>query len=175
MAGSVIITSYWFAITESPRIMPRFILSILDPGAYVKIPGSTDAEQHLKLEFHDVADEGVANSDRRIPPNDGHVRRIIDFAKGWDQEGDVLIHCVAGVSRSPAAGLIILAALNPGREAQIARTMRQRAPWITPNARMVRIADEVLGLKGRLKSAVGTVSEATGAPSMVPLKLPARF
>jgi predicted protein tyrosine phosphatase len=83
------------------------------------------------------------------------VQRIIQLAEQLQSySGKVLIHCEAGVSRSTAAALIIYACwLGPGREREaMARVIAQR-PIAIPNRRMVKLADSLLQLGGRLVEA----------------------
>jgi len=61
-------------------------------------------------------------------------------------EGPVLVHCFAGMSRSPAAALTYLAwALGPGNEAEIIARLFEIKPRTTPNHLMVAYADILLG------------------------------
>jgi predicted protein tyrosine phosphatase len=69
-----------------------------------------------------------------------------------------VIHCWAGVSRSTAAAFITACALAPERpEAEIADALRAASPMATPNARLVAVADEMLGREGRMIAAVGRI------------------
>jgi predicted protein tyrosine phosphatase len=73
----------------------------------------------------------------------------------------VLFHCHAGVSRSPAACLIALALHEGvGGETRAFEALLRitRKPW--PNLRMVRVADHLLGLDGRLVAPVEAYQKA---------------
>jgi predicted protein tyrosine phosphatase len=62
------------------------------------------------------------------------------------------------VSRSTAAAFIAACALAPERdELVIARAIRAASPTATPNGRLVALADEALGRKGRMISAIETI------------------
>jgi hypothetical protein len=74
--------------------------------------------------------------------------------------GPILIHCLAGVSRSTAAALIALALVADGREAEAARRLREAAPHASPNRRIVMLADRLLGRRGRLVLARETMGPA---------------
>lgn len=62
----------------------------------------------------------------------------------------VLIHCHAGVSRSTAAAVILMAQHNSGREAEIFAELRRIRPCSWPNALMLKLADDMLRRNGAL-------------------------
>jgi predicted protein tyrosine phosphatase len=67
------------------------------------------------------------------------------------QNGALLVHCHAGISRSGAMAYALLAeALGPGREAQALEELLAQRPIIVPNGRVVMLADQVLGRGGAL-------------------------
>lgn len=125
-----------------------WLLSIGD--AHDQLPAGYDnIRSKLRLLIADLLTEEGAT--------DGDVQRIIQLAESLRQEtGKLLIHCEAGVSRSPAAALIMYACwLGPGceREAMV-RVLAQR-PVAIPNRRMVELADRILGRGGRLLEVLG--------------------
>ena len=86
-----------------------------------------------------------------------HIERILTFGerahaahgtKGAD--GHVLVHCHAGVSRSTAAGAILMAQFAPGEEeaAFLKLLTLRKHGW--PNTRMVEFADRLLDRKGAM-------------------------
>ena len=87
----------------------------------------------------------------------------------WDRAAPIVVHCFAGISRSTAAAFSVFCAARPDLdEAEIALRLRQRSPEATPNARLVAIADEILGRSGRMVRAIekiGRGAEASKAPS----------
>jgi len=92
------------------------------------------------------------------PPAREHVDELLAFARGWDGKQPLLIHCWAGISRSMASAFAILCdRLEPGREIQIARAMRTRAPHAQPNRLLVRHADEALERGGRMVLALNSM------------------
>ncbi len=60
-----------------------------------------------------------------------------------------------------AAALIALSLENDGREMEAARLLRAAAPHAQPNARMVALADRLLGRQGRLVAAKEAMGPAT--------------
>lgn len=83
------------------------------------------------------------------------ARALIDFVRNWDGQGDILVHCNRGVSRSPAAAFIIACAMAPDiSEAAILAGIRRAAPHADPCPLIVDFADDLLGRKGRMFDAV---------------------
>ena len=102
------------------------------------------------LMFDDIA----APIDNWVVAEEYHVRSALVFARQWDQPS-LLIHCHAGMSRSPAIALAILADwLGEGREDEAVKELIKVAPLCTPNMLVVNISDRVLGRAGRLVDVV---------------------
>jgi predicted protein tyrosine phosphatase len=102
-------------------------------------------------------------------PSQSHVENMLAFVRRWDQTAPLLIHCWAGVSRSTAAAFIAACALRPHRdETEIAQAVRANSPTATPNARLVAIADAMLGRNGRMVAAIDKIGQGRncfeGAP-----------
>jgi predicted protein tyrosine phosphatase len=170
--GFVIVTSYWTAREIAPTIDPTYIISLGEPGSNYSIPTGKALRQHLRLDMHDIDNQWAPVPPPYVAPAAKHVQQIIDAALTWDRSAIVLIHCVAGVSRSGAAGLVFLAARNPGREREIALRLRQEGPWLNPNPSIVGLGDDLLGLQGALRRALDAMGEPTargvGGPVTVP-------
>jgi predicted protein tyrosine phosphatase len=93
--------------------------------------------------------------DADVPQADD-VSAIIDFARAAGRsDGDVLIHCTAGISRSTAAGLIVFATwLGEGQETEAVEHLFSLCPHAYPNTLMILLADNLLGLNGALVAAL---------------------
>ncbi len=141
---------------HAAELDPGHMVSLLGDDAFPATPAAIPSERHLQLRFHDIN----LPMDGYNPPELHHVERLIEFGRAWRDEASAIVHCFAGVSRSTAAALTLAAIRSPGREADAARLLRQRAPHAKPNRRMTGFADQALGLDGRLEAAV----EAMGAP-----------
>ena len=90
-------------------------------------------------------------------PTAADVRRLIAAARSLARRkaGRVVIHCQAGISRSTAAAAIFHAvALGEGREEEAVQRVFAVREYANPNRRMIALADEILGLGGRLIAAV---------------------
>ena len=99
----------------------------------------------------------AAEIGRPLPPPTIHdARSIIQFASTIrDLDGIVLCQCGAGMSRSPAAALLCLAAwAGPGQERACVNDLMRLRPAATPLMGLVRLGDQVLGREGRLVQAV---------------------
>lgn len=88
-------------------------------------------------------------------PQERDVLQIIRFARELPPGARLLVHCEAGISRSGAAALTVLAALEPHTpvESLLERLARQR-PEMHPNLVLVTHADRLLGRGGALVQAV---------------------
>jgi predicted protein tyrosine phosphatase len=118
----------------------------------VEVPDPNDViSMHRVLSRRRFAE---ANGLRETPPTIEDARAIIAFAKKVaDLDGILLIHCGAGMSRAPAAGLICLATwLGPGLEAEAIAELRRCRPSAVPHAGLVRFGDDSLDRKGLLLS-----------------------
>ena len=142
------------------RHRPSHLVTLLSPAHMIATPDGFDPRRHLKLGLNDVRDPAGGEH----PPGRAHIDRLLAFARGWDGNAPLLIHCWAGISRSMASAFTILCdRLGHGREAEIALAMRRRAPHASPNALLVRHADDALARDGRMLAAL----EAMGPPVMV--------
>jgi predicted protein tyrosine phosphatase len=138
---------------------PSHLVSLVAPGELPATPESILVERHLRIEIHDITEA----LDGHVLPQAEHVAEVIEFMRAWSHtDGPLLIHCFAGISRSMAAALIGLVIKAGGREAEAAALMRRTAPHAWPNARMIALADELLGCEGRLIAA----REAMGLPNL---------
>lgn len=104
---------------------------------------------HLVLRFEDL--------DHPEPllatPEPHHVEAAIEFARKH-RYGSLLIHCHAGVCRSTAVGLAVLAdRMGPGREREAVEELLRIAPGAHPTLSMLPMIDETLGRGGAVEAA----------------------
>lgn len=151
---------------EVRRLAPSRLLTLLAPDGVVPArPHGLLADAHLLRLFHDIA----GPRDGLIPPSMGDIEAIVSFAQTWDRQGPMLVHCYAGISRSTAAAFIMACALHPDvDEGDLARALRRASVTATPNLRMVDLADDLLGRRGRMTAAIEDIGLGqlthTGAP-----------
>lgn len=132
------------------------VLSILDPG----YPDPEDfsaypPHQRLTLRFDDILDPQPG----MVMPRHEHVEQLLEFGKGLTLDDDplrhVLIHCHAGVSRSTASMVTLLAEARPDAdEDSLFAEIRAIRPQAWPNSVMVGMADDILGRGGQLTAAL---------------------
>jgi predicted protein tyrosine phosphatase len=138
------------------------LVSLVAPNEQPPTPPGIAGHRHHRVEIHDISEP----LDGHILPAAEHLTGLIEFARAWPHDdAPILIHCVAGISRSMAAALITLVIKAPGRELEAARQVRKAAPHAYPNRRMIAIADRLLGCAGRLVEA----REAMGPADLLPL------
>lgn len=131
----------------------------LTSDAVAELPEDMQVER-LVLRFHDI----VAERDGLTMPDAGHIEKLMDFVCDWDRRRPLLIHCYAGVSRSPAAAFIAQMALDPAMNAQsAAQQLRLVSPSATPNARLIALADAALGRQGAMIGAVRSIGRGADA------------
>jgi predicted protein tyrosine phosphatase len=131
------------------------VLSILDPEW--PDPEAFQAfDPHFRaiMRFHDAIepDQDV------LLPQKSDVEAILSFGREAAEAGGLLIHCHAGISRSTAATLMILAQAHPDEdEDELADRLLRTRPQAWPNSRMITFADELLDREGRLMAATAGI------------------
>ncbi|WP_159726439.1 tyrosine phosphatase family protein [Methylosinus sp. Ce-a6] len=143
----------------------RSLITILTAGASLARPSEIVPERHLRLAVSDIE----ADREGHVLANCEHIENLLAFAAAWDRREPLVIHCYAGVSRSPAAAFILACALAPQRaEAELARELRRASPTATPNRRLVALADRILSREGRMTAAIAEIGRGAdcyeGAP-----------
>ncbi|MEM1288799.1 MAG: tyrosine protein phosphatase [Pseudomonadota bacterium] len=145
------------------------LLTVISSGTPVERPASIPASNHLYLEFNDI----TAPAEGLVPPGMADVEKIIEFGRSWDQAAPMIVHCWAGVSRSTAAGFVLSHVLSENKDPYaLALLLRKRAPWATPNSRIIALADRLLGANGTLKQAISDIGRGQNAFEGRPFALP---
>ena len=144
------------------------VVTLINAATVVERPPGIAAERHLLLAMSDI----TAAMDGHIIPAGEHVERFLGFVREWDRRRPIVVHCWAGISRSTAGAYIAACALRPNRdEDEIARALRSASPSATPNARLVELADEILGRKGRMRTAIAGIGRGADAFEGKPFRL----
>lgn len=144
------------------------VVTLINVNTVVERPAGISAERHLFLGMSDI----VAAMDGHILPGEDHVARFLGFMRDWDRRAPIVIHCWAGISRSTAAAYIAACALGPDRdEEEIALRLRAASPSATPNARLVAVADAILGRGGRMERAIAGIGRGADAFEGAPFEL----
>ena len=157
----------------------RHVAEILNQKAVthvVSILGKTDnlewpsvgSREVLRLEFDDTA-----YSDKtRVAPSRDQIAELIAFARRWNGSGTMLIHCRAGSSRSPAAGMIAAAALGRPDSSTMAMRVRIAKAYFRPSETMLKLADGVLGPSSGLVDLARSVPVPSRTDEWAPVRIP---
>jgi predicted protein tyrosine phosphatase len=146
----------------------RTLVTLIEASLPVARPAAIAPDRHLFVRVSDI----VEQTDGYVLPHAAHVDQFLSFVRRWDRLEPIVMHCYAGVSRSTAAAFIAACALRPERPEQyFARRLRQASPTATPNARLVALADHVLGRNGRMIAAVAAIGRGTECFEGVPFAL----
>lgn len=152
-------------IIVSPLSQLNSLMELRKPSHVIsltsdEIPDLPDDTRRLCLTFNDI----VEPRDELILPSEAHVKRLLSFAKDWDQSRPLLIHCYAGISRSTACAYIVALALNPHlQEPPLAQRLREVSASATPNIRLISLADTILGRDGRMVAAIQAIGRGREA------------
>jgi predicted protein tyrosine phosphatase len=144
------------------------VVTLINHDTVVERPSSIHPERHLFIGVSDIVDpiEG------HVLPAADHVETLLAFVRRWEREKPLVFHCFAGISRSTAGAYISACTLAPERtEGEIARALREASPTATPNARMVAVADDLLGRGGRMVDAVRQIGRGADAYEGTPFTL----
>ena len=164
------------------RHNPSRVVSLLDPGSEFPDLGPRYVDKHLRLEFHDIHFPLLTC---RLPAL-AHFDELMRFIHVWNPADTLLIHCHAGIGRSPATAYITACFHNPHvDERDIAIQLRRASPLARPNELWIRIADDALGRNGRMIAAITETGrnlpclnviegEAFQIPSVFPATSPKR-
>jgi len=136
------------------------IVTLVNDGTLFARPPVVPAANHLHVAVHDICEpaEGL------VLPAAEHVSGYLEFIRRWDRAAPIVVHCYAGISRSTAAAFSAYCAERPDLdEEEIALRIRQRSAEATPNARIVAIADEILGRSGRMVRAIEKIGRGVDA------------
>lgn len=132
------------------------VLTLVSPDAAV----SSHRAPTTVLRFNDISEARAG----LVAPSAEIVRKIMDLGRELPAAATLLVHCFAGVSRSPAAAYILACAANvPGAELSIAHRLRAASPKATPNPLMVSLADEILQRGGAMRAAIATIGRGADA------------
>lgn len=146
----------------------RHIITLLRLVERVQRPSHIAPENHLVISVDDI----IAPADGYLAPAEEHVARLIEFVGTWDRSAPMVVHCFAGISRSTAGAYVAACVLNPKRdELQIAQAIRQASRTAQPNARIIGIADRILGREGRMVRAIEAIGPGVAATEGDPFRL----
>jgi predicted protein tyrosine phosphatase len=151
---------------------PSHVMSLLSPDLMIEPLAHLPSERHLRLTVHDIHEPTPG----MIAPDEAMVASLLRFGRGWDAERPMVVHCLAGVSRSSAAALAIACDRNPAvAEIEIALRLRALGAHIFPNRRITALADAMLERDGRLIAAVEAMGGDDLEAEHSPVELPSDY
>ncbi|HJL61652.1 MAG TPA: hypothetical protein QF517_06805 [Pseudomonadales bacterium] len=136
-------------------LAPEYLVSIIQPEFQPLTPPEIRPDRHHRVAVHDISEPAYGS----IHLQDHHMADLIGFLQSWPENESLLIHCYAGISRSTAVALIAKTIKSKGSEMDSALALRAAAPYAKPNHLVISLADQQLGLEGRLitaRKAMGT-------------------
>ena len=150
---------YITGLSSMPDLIKQFdvrdLVSIIGSEFQPPTPPEIEPSRHHRCSVDDIVE---AKSGRTVPQAE-HVKGIIEFLNTWDTNAGLLIHCMAGVSRSTAVALIAHT-LKTNDPEQSAIALRKASPYAWPNPRIVSLADAIMGLDGSLVRALNDMGPA---------------
>ena len=154
------------------RERPSHLITLLHNDGILPTPSLIETDNHLRLSLHDIS----VPQPGMVHPGTEHVERILEFVARWDRTAPMLVHCLAGISRSTATAFITACAINPAaEEARIAQRIRDLSPTASPNMLLIELADDRLGREGRMIEAVEAIGYGEPAMEGHPFVLPAKW
>lgn len=144
------ITSYDQLAKDVELYQPERLVTLLDPK-YHK-PAFAVVPDHLHLTLEDI----TRPSSNVNGPELRHLEMLRDFGNRqiFQSQRITLVGCFAGVSRSTAAALFLIAQRYGAQDLPKAVDwLSEHRPEADPNALMLRLGDQVLGLPGSLDRA----------------------
>lgn len=142
------------------------LLSLEDPGTPKGTP-MWFRGVHEQLHFHDLETAVETSTILGTPPCQEKVQAILDFGQRCLASSTasppvtVLVHCYAGVSRSPAAAFALARqALGEGKEREALQYVLTVRPFGVPNSLIVRHADALLGAGGGMLRALAPLKDS---------------
>lgn len=154
---------------------PELVVSLLDPEFDFPELGPTYRTRHLRLHIHDVHAGGPG----QVVPTPKHVGRLLEFLGRWQRSSPLLIHCRAGIGRSPAAAFIAACVHSPNiSERTIALELRRASSLARPNQVLVELADVAMGRNRRMAGAIeetGRNLQPNRVDENVPFEIPDIF
>ena len=162
---------YICSIIDMPEYVaahqPERLVSLVSQHDQPETPPQIESNDHLRLNIADVEDSTAIDA-----PRGQDIARLVTFVRESAPSDSILFHCIAGISRSPAAALIAMVLDSDGMESEAVTILKGAAPYVSPNRLMIELADTYLGRDRRLVKATNALSATDGAPSFELVVLP---
>jgi len=122
------------------RFGATHVVSLHDPDQVAYRPSRVDGVNHLRLAVCDDTDPSLAHA-----PTRWTAQAVLHFGQRLGPDARVLVHCEAGVSRSTAAAVLLLAQATGDAALAVALVVAAR-PQARPNPLLVAHGADLLGL-----------------------------
>lgn len=129
-----------------------YLISFNDPEEKALVLPTGES---IAFHFYDYNAPQYDKNGKLMPiPEIEDMERLISFIQ-THKEGKYLIHCYAGVARSPAAAFIALCVhYGLGQEERAMQEVVSLRPQCQPNYRMIELADQLLNRNGAMVAAL---------------------
>ncbi|MGJ8673991.1 hypothetical protein [Rubritalea sp.] len=134
------------------------IISIWHPN-----PSLTAFQKQMHVGFPDADihfatfDDTEVQENGKAPVHDD-VLSCLEFARNIPKDSQLLIHCMAGISRSTATAMSIISDFyGAGSELEAAMNVQRIRPIANPNRLILGISDDILERDGALSSAADKI------------------
>lgn len=146
----------------------RYVVSAINPWSIPETPAGVEDHNHLRLAINDI----VEPHGQLVHPETSHIEELINFARRWNRDGPLVIHCLAGISRSSASAFIVACTVNSETaETTIARAIRSASKTAHPNPLMIRLADKILDRNGHMVAAIEALSGSVASMEAPPYSI----
>jgi predicted protein tyrosine phosphatase len=154
---------------DAPIAGAARVISIISPRSPIPPELQHLDANLLVLRFDDVIDR---NADYQVA-TENDIARLLAFDRDHAPDDALVIHCTAGISRSTAALVLLLAQRRPDEETEIFAELREIRPKAWPNSHMIALGDALLGRDGKLVAALREHYriQALRYPEVVPMML----
>lgn len=134
------------------------IISIWHPNALLEKFHKQMRDGFPNADIHFTTFDDTELSGANRPPSHADVLGMIEYAHSIPEDAHLLIHCMAGISRSTATALTLITEFyGPGSERDAALSVQRIRSIANPNRLILQIADEILRRRGAIVSAADSV------------------
>lgn len=148
------------------------VVSVLEGARFPDTPAGIDPRNHFKI----ASDRFLTETKTVTEAGRFEITRFLSFCESWPSTHPLIIHCLAGISRSTAAAYVFLCAVNAKcSEEEIAAHLRKASSFADPDRSIVALGDQVLLRGGRMSAAIAALDDGVkrciGHPFSLPVHL----
>lgn len=154
----ILVTSINKVVFVREAFQATKIIGLLDPEKIPPMP--VDNIYHVEY-FYDVKNIREADTlmtltegTQSVCPSKEQIERILNWSKTFTDDDRVIVHCHAGMSRSPAVAIAILVQAGMTPKDAFSKINTLKKGNISPNSLIISLADEIIGSDGALVAAM---------------------